>query len=94
MCSISEPLVKVLILVDSDKLAMGNLYEAMDRAKETIWSYYVGKGTCGYNRHMMLWELIDSWWIGMLHRPIHATTLFLNLAFSYKCNFEFDVEVM
>ena len=30
----------------------------------------------------------------MLHRPIHATTIFLNLAFSYKCNFDFDAEVM
>ena len=41
MCALSEPLVKVQRLVDSDKPAMGYLYEAMDRAKETIWSYYV-----------------------------------------------------
>jgi hypothetical protein len=33
VCSVSEPLVKVLRLVDSDKPAMGYLYEAMDRAK-------------------------------------------------------------
>jgi hypothetical protein len=30
----------------------------------------------------------------MLHQPIHAAILFLNLAFSYKCNFGFDGEVM
>jgi hypothetical protein len=30
----------------------------------------------------------------MLHRPIHAATLFLNPTFSYKCNFDFDDEVM
>ena len=30
----------------------------------------------------------------MLHWTIHAATLFLNPAFSYKCNFEFDAEVM
>eukprot|EP00253_Pinus_taeda_P025180 PITA_25180 len=30
----------------------------------------------------------------MLHRPIHAATLFLNPAFSYKCAFDFDGEVM
>jgi hypothetical protein len=30
----------------------------------------------------------------MLHRPIHATTLFLNPAFTYKCNFDFDDEAM
>jgi hypothetical protein len=94
VCSVSEPLVKVLRLVDSDKPAMGYLYEAMDRAKEAIRAYYVGKGTPGFSRQMLLWDLIDSRWTGMLHRPIHATTLFLNPAFSYKCNFGFDGEVM
>ena len=94
MCSISEPLVKVLILVDSDKPTMGYLYEAMDRAKESIRSYNVGKGTPGQNRHKMLWDLIDTRWTGMLHRPIHATALFLNPAFSYKCKFDFDEEVL
>lgn len=29
----------------------------------------------------------------MLHRPIHVAALFLNPAFSYKCNFDFDAEV-
>jgi hypothetical protein len=43
---------------------------------------------------MMIWDLIDSRWTGMLHRPIHAAALFLNPAFSYKCNFDFDDEVM
>ena len=46
MCAVSEPLVKVLRLIDGDKPAMGYLYEAMDRAKETIRNYYVGKGAC------------------------------------------------
>ena len=72
---------------------MGYLYEAMDRAKESIRSYYVGKGTPGHNRHMMLWDLIDTHWTGMLHRHIHAVALFLNPAFSYKCKFDFDGEV-
>jgi hypothetical protein len=36
VCLVSEPLVKVLRLVDSDKPAMGYLYEAMDRAKKAI----------------------------------------------------------
>ena len=48
----------------------------------------------GHNRHMLLWDLIDSRWIGMLHRPIHATTLFLNPIFASKCNFDFDDEVL
>ena len=36
VCTITEPLVKVLRLVDGDKPTMGYLYEAMDRAKESI----------------------------------------------------------
>ena len=36
VCTISEPLLKVLRLVDGEKPAMGYFYEAMDRAKETI----------------------------------------------------------
>jgi hypothetical protein len=36
VCTISEPLVKVLYLVDGGRLATGYLYEAMDRAKEAI----------------------------------------------------------
>ena len=90
----SEPLKNILRLVDHDKPTMGYLYEAMDRAKEAIRSYYVGKGTPGFHRQMMIWELIDSQWTGILHRPIHLATLFLNLAFSYKCDFGFDGEVM
>jgi hypothetical protein len=47
VCTISEPLVKVLRLVDGEKPAMGYLYEAMDRAKETIYRYYENKGEEG-----------------------------------------------
>ena len=37
--------------------------------KEAIRNYYVGKGTPGHNRHMLLWDLIDSRWTRMLHLP-------------------------
>jgi hypothetical protein len=67
VCSVAEPLVKVLRLVDGDKPVMGYLYEAMDKAKESIRAYYEGKGTPGFNRQMMIWDLIDSRWTGMLH---------------------------
>jgi hypothetical protein len=43
---------------------------------------------------MLLWDLIDTRWTEMLHRPIHAAAIFLNPAFSYKCNFDFDGEVL
>jgi len=39
---------------------MVHLYEAMDRAKETIFSYYVGKGTIGHEKYMKIWDLIDD----------------------------------
>jgi hypothetical protein len=46
--AISEPLVKVLWLVDGDKPTMGYLYEAMERAKEAIRAYNDDKGDDGF----------------------------------------------
>jgi hypothetical protein len=94
VCSMSEALLKVPRLVDSEKPAMRYLYEALDRAKETIPIFYVRKGSPRFHKHMLLWDLIHSRWTKMLHRPIHASTLFLNPAFSYKCNSCFNGEVM
>eukprot|EP00253_Pinus_taeda_P035915 PITA_35915 len=53
-CSINEPIVKVLRLVDGEKPTMAYLYEAMDRTKEAIHSYYADKDSVGLDRHMML----------------------------------------
>jgi len=36
VCNVTEPLVKVLRLVDGEKPTMGYLYEAMNMAKESI----------------------------------------------------------
>jgi hypothetical protein len=72
VCTISEPWVKVLCLVDVDNPTMGYLYEAMDRDIETIQSYYVGKGTFRYDKYMMIWNFIDSRWTKMLHCSIHV----------------------
>jgi hypothetical protein len=94
VCTISEPLVKVLRLVDGDKPTMGYLYEAMDRAKESIRAYYVDKGDQGHERKEMIWMVIDDRWNHTLHRPIHAAGLYLNPAFSYSYGFRFDSEVM
>ena len=67
MCSVSEPIVKVLRLEDGEKPAMDYMYEAMDRAKEAIHAYYSDKCSIRLNRLMMLWGVIDSRWTGMLH---------------------------
>jgi hypothetical protein len=50
VCTIIKPLVKVLCLIDGDKLAMSYLYQAMDRAKEAICTYYEDKGDEGYDK--------------------------------------------
>ena len=94
VCVVTKPLVKVLQLVDGEKPAMGYLYEAMDRAKEAIRSYYDDKGDDGFQRQLLLWNVIDERWNNTLHRPIHAAGLFLNPAFSYACGFDFDAEIM
>ena len=73
---------------------MGYLYEAMDRAKEAIHRYYEDKGEVGLTRRAELWSVIDERWNNSLHRPIHVAGLYLNLAFSYACRFQYDVEVM
>ena len=70
MCNITEPLVKVLRLVDGEKPAMGYLYEAMDRAKEAIRSYYDDKGDEGFQKQLLVWKMIDERWNNTLHRPI------------------------
>lgn len=60
VCAISELLVKVLHLVDGHKPTMGYLYEAMDRAKESIRAYYEDKGDEGYERQLLIWRVIDA----------------------------------
>jgi hypothetical protein len=70
--AISEPLVKVLRLVDGDKPTMGYLYEDMDRAKEAICAYYDDKGDDGFQRQLQIWGVIDQRWNNTLHRSIHA----------------------
>eukprot|EP00253_Pinus_taeda_P010395 PITA_10395 len=94
VCAISEPLVRVLRLVDGDKPTMGYLYEAMDRAKEAICAYYVDKGDEGLEKQQVIWRVIDQRWNNTFHRPIHAAGIYLNPAFLYACGFRFDVEVM
>ena len=73
---------------------MGYLYEAMDRAKEVVRSYYDDKGDDGFQRQLLLWEVIDDRWNNTLHCPIHAAGVFLNPEFAYSCSFLFNAEVM
>ncbi|XP_035547444.1 uncharacterized protein LOC108983999 [Juglans regia] len=82
---VSEPLVRVLRLVDGDeKLAMGYLYDAMERVKKNI------KARC--NNKVSLFSpftrIIDSRWDRQLHIPLHAAGCFLNSGIYYNPNFK------
>lgn len=55
---VSEPLVKVLRIVDGDINPMGFLYEAMDRAKEAIQHLYGSNET----KYRPVWNIIDRRW--------------------------------
>jgi hypothetical protein len=64
--SIIGPLVKVLKMVDGDdKDNMGYLYEAMDRAKESIKS----NSPRNFDKW---WRIVDRRWDKTLHADIHA----------------------
>eukprot|EP00253_Pinus_taeda_P021773 PITA_21773 len=65
---LGEPLVKVLRLVDGERLAMGFIYEAMDQAKEQIKTIYKDRVA----KYGPIWAIIDERWNNQLHRPIHA----------------------
>ncbi|XP_028088946.1 uncharacterized protein LOC114289419 isoform X2 [Camellia sinensis] len=89
---VSSPLVHVLRLVDSEKKpAMGYIYEAMDRTKESIAKSFNEKE----EKYKNIFEIIDNRWNIQLHQPLHAAGRFLNPEFFY-CNpsIEHDTEIM
>eukprot|EP00253_Pinus_taeda_P027186 PITA_27186 len=77
---LGEPLVKVLRLVDGERLAMGFIYESMDQAKEHIKTVYKDRVA----KYGPIWAIIDERWNNQLHRPIHAAGYFLNPRYHYK----------
>ncbi|XP_042988610.1 uncharacterized protein LOC122316140 [Carya illinoinensis] len=71
----SEPLVRVLRLVDGDeKPAMRYLYDAMEKAKENIKARLKNK----VSAFMPFIRVIDARWDKQLHSPLHAAGCFLN----------------
>ncbi|KAL4586316.1 hypothetical protein LXL04_010952 [Taraxacum kok-saghyz] len=70
----------VLRIVDGDKKpAMGYIYEAMDRAKETIAKSFLDKEVA----YQKAFKFIDERWECQLHRPLHAAGHYLNPAIYY-----------
>jgi hypothetical protein len=83
---IGELLVKVLQLVDGDKLAIGCICEAIDQAKEQIKATYEDRVA----KYGSIWEIIDNKWKNQLHFPIHAHVYFLNPRYHYRAQLEED----
>ncbi|KAF8379273.1 hypothetical protein HHK36_028705 [Tetracentron sinense] len=80
---ITAPLVCVLRLVDGEKKPpMGYIYEAMDRAKETIKEAMGGQRF--ERRYKPIWNIIDRRWNVQLHQPLHAAGYILNPEFYYN----------
>ncbi|XP_075092047.1 uncharacterized protein LOC107764674 [Nicotiana tabacum] len=78
---VGSPLISVLRMVDGErKSPMGYLYEAMDRAKETIAASFEGD----IRKYEKVFEIIDTRWENQLHRPLYATGHLLNLGLFYK----------
>lgn len=78
---LAGPPVKVLRMVDGEKKPpMGYIYEAMDRAKETISKSFNMKE----EHYQKAFKFIDRRWDCQLHRPLHATDYFLNPEIQYE----------
>ncbi|KAF8379292.1 hypothetical protein HHK36_028725 [Tetracentron sinense] len=87
--TVSEPLVKVLRIVDGDMPAMGYIYEGIERAKVAIKAYY--KGT--EEKYKPIWDIIDRRLNTQLHLPLYAAAAFLNPSIFYNPNFKMDLKM-
>ena len=82
---ITDPLVRVLRMVSSDKRpAMGYILAEMYHVKEAIKRVLVEK-----KNYMVFWNIIDNRWGQQLQPPLHEAGFFLNPKFYY--NLEGDV---
>ena len=89
---VSSPLVRVLRLVDGEKKTpMGYIYEAMNRANDTIVRSFNGNG----EKYKQIFKIIDKRWKIQFHQPLHTAWYFLNPKFFYdKPEIEHDVKIM
>lgn len=77
--SFSDPLGKVLRIMNGEKPAMGYIYEGMDRAKAAIKNFYKEDSS----KYLLIWEIIDSKWDTQLHSPFHVAGTYLNSSLFY-----------
>lgn len=87
--NISEPLIRILRLVDGDMPAMGYIYEGIERAKVEVKAYYNGIE----DKYMPIWDTIDRRWNLQLHTTLHTAAAFLNPSIFYNPNFKIDLRI-
>uniref|UniRef100_A0A6N2MQE4 BED-type domain-containing protein n=1 Tax=Salix viminalis TaxID=40686 RepID=A0A6N2MQE4_SALVM len=88
--NVSEPLVRVLRLVDSEeKPSMGYLYEAMDKAKEAIKTRLKNRMS-QYGPYI---RVIDARWDKQLHSISRTEGCFLNPGIFFRPSFSKQREV-
>ncbi|XP_068666308.1 uncharacterized protein [Aristolochia californica] len=85
LVAVSEPLLKVLRDVAGGKPAVGFIYEAMTKAKESIRTYYI----MDESKCKTFLDIVDMRWQNQLHSPLHAAAAFLNPCIQYNQEIKF-----
>ncbi|XP_058004289.1 uncharacterized protein LOC110632673 isoform X2 [Hevea brasiliensis] len=84
-----EPLIDVLRLVEDDRPTIGYLYEAMEKAKETLERQCSNDST----KYEKILALFQEWRSNKIIHPIHAAAAFLNPAYMCGGSFTFNLEM-
>lgn len=87
--AVSEPLLKLLRIVDGDMPAMAYMYEGVERAKISIKAFYKNVD----EKFMPIWDIIDRRWSMCLQTPLHAAAAFLNPSIFYNSSFKIDARI-
>ncbi|XP_015083445.1 uncharacterized protein LOC107026859 isoform X1 [Solanum pennellii] len=87
--TVSEPLLKLLRIVDGDMPAMAYMYDGVERAKLSIKAFYKDVD----EKFVPIWDIIDRRWSMLLQSPLHAAAAFLNPSIFYNSSFKIDARI-
>ncbi|XP_070048411.1 uncharacterized protein [Nicotiana tomentosiformis] len=87
--AVSEPLLKLLRIMDGDMPAMAYMYDGVERAKMSIKAFYKDVD----ENFVPIWDIIDRRWSTLLQSPLHAAAAFLNPSIFYNPNFKIDSRI-
>lgn len=87
--TLSEPLVRLLRMVDGDMPAMGYIYEGIERAKQEIKHFSKG---CE-EKYMHTLKVIERRWDAQHHYHLYAAAAFFNPSVIYNPNFKLDANM-